>query len=102
MDITSGRRVTKLLPTFPTVPLPFAAQRQPTLPVKRRQRDRIWDLSPNLHCSIVGTCLTFCEIRQLFVKLGEADARSTSDHALHARAVLAAGRQDLAGKLLNK
>ena len=84
-----------------TSPLPFLVRPVPE-PRARPHRDRIWDLSPNLHCSVVGTCLTFGEIRQLFVKLDEPDARSASDHALHGRAVLAAGRRDLAGKLLNK
>ena len=65
-------------------------------------RDHVWDLSPNLHCSIVGTCLTTGELRQFFAKLNEADAKTASDHALHHRAVQAAGQKDLAGKLLNK
>ncbi|MFX8589540.1 hypothetical protein ABTM20_19220, partial [Acinetobacter baumannii] len=35
-------------------------------------------------------------------KLNQPDARTATDHALHGRAVQAAGQKDLAGKLLNK
>lgn len=65
-------------------------------------RDRLWDLSPNLHCSVIGTCLTTGDLRQVFAKLNQPDARAASDHALHSRAVHAAGRKDLAAKLINK
>jgi hypothetical protein len=66
------------------------------------RRSRIWDISPTLHCSIIGTCLSAAELRQFFIKLGDADARDASDHRLHSSGVLAAGKHDLVGKLLNK
>ena len=66
------------------------------------RRAKIWDLSGSLHCSIVGTCLTASELRQFFVRLGDADARTASDHALHGRGVRAASRRDEGGKLLHK
>lgn len=72
------------------------------LVVDTRNRRRVWDLAPNLHCSVIGTCLTTGDLRQLFAKLDFADARAASDHTLHGRAVTAAGRNDVAGKLLNK
>jgi hypothetical protein len=66
------------------------------------RRSRIWDISPTLHCSIIGTCLSAAELRQFFIKLGDADARTASDHRLHSSGVLAAGKHDFVGKLLNK
>jgi hypothetical protein len=69
---------------------------------KNQQRRKIWDISLNLHCSIIGTCLTAAELRQFLGKMGEPDAKTASDHSLHSRGVLAAGRQDIAGKQLNK
>lgn len=65
-------------------------------------RDRLWALPPNLHCSVIGTCLTAGDLRQVFAKLNQPDARTATDHALHGRAVQAVGQKDLAGKLLNK
>lgn len=66
------------------------------------RRDRIWDLSSNLHCSIVGTCLTTAALRQLFTKLNEPDAKIASDHDIHSRAVRVAGQRDVSGKMLNR
>ena len=66
------------------------------------RRSRIWDIAPTLHCSIIGTCLSAAELRQFFIKLGDADARTASDHTLHSSGVRAAGKHDLVGKLLNK
>jgi len=64
-------------------------------------RKRIWDLSTQYHCSIIGTCLSAAELRKLLAKLDVA-APGDSDHDLHSRGVGLALRQDLAGKLLNK
>lgn len=66
------------------------------------RRSRIWEISPNLHCSIVGTCLSAAELRQFFVRVGDTDAKTATDHALHSRGVLLAGRHDQLGKLLHK
>ncbi|WP_158808908.1 DUF2325 domain-containing protein [Beijerinckia sp. L45] len=69
---------------------------------KGERRTKIWDIAPVFHCSIVGTCLTAAELRQVFVRLREPDAKTASDHALHSRGVRAAGQHDLAGKQLHK
>src|SRR5262249_3144007 len=65
-------------------------------------RNRIWDLSGQLHCSIVGTCLSTAELRQILVKAGVDGAASASEHDLHGQGVLLAGRRDAAAKLLQK
>ena len=67
-----------------------------------KRRSKIWELSGSLHCSIVGTCLTPAELRRVFVRLGDADASTASDHTLHGRGVRAASRRDEGGKLLHK
>jgi hypothetical protein len=41
-------------------------------------------------------------LRQFFVKLGDATAKTATDHTLHSYGVRAAGKHDLLGKLLNK
>lgn len=66
------------------------------------RRSKIWDIAPSLHCSIIGTCLSAAELRQFFVKLGDATAKTATDHTLHSYGVRAAGKHDLLGKLLNK
>jgi len=55
------------------------------------RRTKIWEFSQNLHCSIIGTCLSTGELRQTLAKLGLAQPDWT-DHDLHHKAVsLAAG-----------
>jgi hypothetical protein len=67
-----------------------------------RKRSKIWDISPWLHCSVIGTCLTAGELRRLCVKFGDPEAPTASDHELHARAVKTASRRDNSAKILNK
>jgi hypothetical protein len=65
------------------------------------RRTKIWEFNTNLHCSIVGTCLSTGELRQVLKKLGVAAPDST-DHELHGAAVSLVGRHDKAAKLLHK
>jgi hypothetical protein len=80
----------------------FAAPQADVADFAGSRRAKIWELSANLHCSIVGTCLMAGELRQFFVRLGDSDARDASDHALHGRGVRLASRREEGGKLLNK
>jgi hypothetical protein len=65
-------------------------------------RRKIWDLSKFLHCSIIGTCLSTAELRQLLSRLKVSAAETASDHDLHGKGVLMARRRDIGSKLLNK
>src|ERR1700728_3389461 len=65
------------------------------------RRTKIWEFNVNLHCSIIGTCLSTGELRQILKKLGLAVPDST-DHELHGAAVSLAGRHDKGAKLLHK
>lgn len=65
------------------------------------RRTKIWEFNTHLHCSIIGTCLSTGELRQIIRKLGVAAPDST-DHDLHGAAVGLAGRHDKAAKLLHK
>lgn len=66
------------------------------------QRLRSWEIPSTFHCSIIGTCLTAGELRQVLIKTGQDDARTATDHALHGCGVRLAGQRDQAAKLLNK
>jgi Uncharacterized protein conserved in bacteria (DUF2325) len=65
-------------------------------------RRRIWEISGHLHCSIIGTCLTTTELRQIFIKMQLPGVHKETDHELHVRAMLVAGKRELAAKLLQK
>jgi len=67
-----------------------------------KRRRRIWEISGHLHCSIIGTCLTTTELRQIFIKMQLPGVHKETDHELHVRAMLVAGKRELASKLLQK
>ena len=67
-----------------------------------RQRSKLCEFGSNLHCSIIGTCLSTAELRQVFAKLGRKEAPGATDHDLHASAVLLASRHQDGAKLLHK
>lgn len=72
-----------------------------TRPAVQPRRRRLWDLSSHLHCSIIGTCLTTAELRQILVKMDLPGAEKDTDHELHGCAVLLAAKRDRA-RLLQK
>src|SRR6516165_7947543 len=51
-------------------------------------RRKIWDFATNLHCSIIGTCLSTAELRHILIKLGRQEAATASEHDLHASGVV--------------
>jgi hypothetical protein len=65
------------------------------------RRTKIWEFSQNLHCSIIGTCLSTGELRQTLTRLSLARSDWT-DHDMHHKAVSLAARHDQAAKLLHK
>jgi hypothetical protein len=67
-----------------------------------RSRRRIWEFATHLHCSIIGTCLSTGELRQVLLKLGRSEAAGATEHDLHASGVLIAAKQQDGGKLLHK
>jgi hypothetical protein len=83
---------------------PFVSSRELELLLARRprQRSKLRDFGPNLHCSIIGTCLTTAELRQVFLKIGRREAVGASEHDIHASAVLVASKHPDGAKLLNK
>src|ERR1700733_8682337 len=83
------------------IPPRLVARDAPPLPTAPPRRTKIWEFNSNLHCSIIGTCLSTGELRQTLKKLGVA-SQDCSDHELHGIAVSLAGRQDNAARQLNK
>jgi DNA repair exonuclease SbcCD ATPase subunit len=67
-----------------------------------RQRSKLWEFGSNLHCSVIGTCLSTAELRQVFLKLGRREVIGATEHDIHASAVLVAGKHQDGAKLLHK
>jgi ribosomal protein S14 len=100
--IMSGPLIAGKTASLPARPFDFGAI-PPTL-LKREpapRRTKIWEFNTNLHCSIIGTCLSTGELRSVLRKFGLASPDAT-DHELHGIAVSLAGRHDDAAKQLHK
>jgi hypothetical protein len=65
-------------------------------------RTRIWELGTKLHCSIIGTCLSTIELRDILRKLRVTGAAEASDHDLHCMAVVIAGQRAGGAKFFQK
>jgi hypothetical protein len=65
-------------------------------------RRKIWEFDTNLHCSIIGTCLTTSELRRALGKLGCGDSAAPTEHEVHAKGVRTASRRHDGAKLLHK
>jgi hypothetical protein len=72
------------------------------LTVQALRRTRIWEFGTNLHCSIIGTCLSTAELRHVLGKVGTPGASTASDHELHRMGVVLAGRREGGARLLQK
>src|SRR3954468_10099355 len=59
-------------------------QANPALkPHALKRRVRIWEINTNLHCSVIGTCLSAAELRRVLVKLKIAGIETADEHELH-------------------
>ena len=80
----------------------FNEEAAPPEDLQDHKRRRIWELAGSLHCSVIGTCLTTTELRQILVKMQLPGAHKDSDHQLHASAVILAAKKSPGAKLLQK
>jgi len=87
---------------FPPLGEPAIALKKEEPPTTAAGRRRIWDFDTHLHCSIIGTCLSTGELRQILAKLGRREATTSSEHDLHASGVLLANQRNGGAKLLHK
>ena len=81
--------------------LPIALPRLDNLPGLRDEPDacrkRLWELDPTLHCSIIGTCLSQGELREILRRIARSEGlvvATPSDHELHSLGVRLAERRD--------
>src|SRR6185295_10047240 len=54
------------------------------------RRRRVWEVSTSFHCSIIGTCLTTAELRQILIKIDLGAQKETDRRP--AKAPLTAGQ----------
>jgi hypothetical protein len=94
-------------PVFTDVPPPGLGFRQARqlavyLEGAGKRRAKLWELAPQLYCSLIGTCLSMGELRKLMAKWKGDDSRGASDLTVHEEAVSLAARQDGSARFLHK
>lgn len=67
-----------------------------------QQRKKLWELQSRFHCSVIGTCLTRHELRQLCHKANIVTDSMVSDYELHRSFVNIAEESNYPSRLLNK
>ncbi|MCW5116329.1 DUF2325 domain-containing protein [Burkholderia cenocepacia] len=70
--------------------------------VELTRRARLSELDANLHCSIIGTCLTTHELRKLVPKFADVDRQRATDLEIHHAAVELAIGGTAGAKALHK
>lgn len=82
--------------------LPFAPEPDGMKEGSEKRWAKLWELGETLHCSIIGTCLSTAELRQVLNRSDVPGIEAATDHELHILGVLAAGRRDAGGRLVHK
>jgi hypothetical protein len=69
---------------------------------KSQARRKIWELDGRYHCSILGTCLTLKELRQITRKAKIKGSEKFSDYELHTSFVSVLNEKSYTSRLVNK
>ena len=84
-ETTRSASGTRSAPLASVIAMPAALPARPRAPeaaASAVRRAKIWELDGNFHCSIIGTCLSAAELKNLLAKLDQA-ALGVSDHEPH-------------------
>ena len=73
-------------------------------PPKQRanQRHKLWKIRPDLHCSIVGTCLSYANLLKIGRKAGFVPAEQATEYEVHNYFVHRAEKPDRLARLMHK
>ena len=47
------------------------------------RRRKIWELDPDIHCAVIGTCAPVSELRRIYRKVNGSPADAISDYQIH-------------------
>ena len=84
---------------FPGLPEAAGEAARARAPVSRR---RLWDLRPDYHCSICGTCLSLADLRKVAGKAGLRLNPAATDHEVHGWFVKLAAEPGRVAKSMHK
>ncbi|MDB5532888.1 MAG: hypothetical protein JWO28_1203 [Hyphomicrobiales bacterium] len=93
----------KVRPLWPNFVAPQPVVEGPSVAgLVLRQRRKLWGFSTNLHCSIIGTCMTVGELRKIVRKAFDGPTDHLTEHDLHQKGVQLASVHAGPAKLLQK
>jgi len=70
--------------------------------LKKATRKKLWELDHHFYCSVIGTCLTLRELRNIARKCKQDVINTASDYELHHWFVMASTESSAISKILNK
>jgi len=86
----AGAWVPEVVPTnAPPLAVDSTADEQPR-PLPRRARRKLWEIPPEFHCPVIGTCLEVAELRRIGQRHAARTRESASDFEVHVSFVAAA------------
>ena len=66
------------------------------------QRRKLWEIRPDLHCSILGTCLSYGDLLKIGRRAGYVPREQTSEYEVHKYFVHCAEEPGRLARLLHK
>jgi len=75
--------------------------KQDSLNPSRKPRKKLWEVDANLHCSVIGTCLSLDELKNIARKT-RVDIQNLDDYSIHVRFVGFAARQNEVSKRIQE
>ena len=66
------------------------------------QRRKLWEIRPDLHCSVLGTCLSYAELLKIGRKAGFVPSETATEYEVHNYFVHRAEEPDRLARLMHR
>ena len=66
------------------------------------QRHKLWEIRPDLHCTIIGTCLSYADLLKIGRKAGFVPSETATEYEVHKYFVHRAEEPSRLARLMNK
>ena len=71
-------------------------------PSVQRQRRKLWEIRPDLHCSVLGTCLSYADLLKIGRRAGFVPSETATEYDVHNYFVHRAEEPDRLARLMHK
>ena len=66
------------------------------------QRHKLWEIRPDLHCTIIGTCLSYADLLKIGRKAGFVPSETATEYEVHKYFVHRAEEPSRLARLMHK